>query len=118
ERIAVSYDVPDRGQIYDRKGKPLVGTTPVTAFGVVPAEMNDTDGGVARLAELLGEDDGPLLDRVRSAPPEEFQPLVLTRQDEIGDKTEKRAKAIPGVRTKQLEMQLNPRAAAPVVGEV
>ncbi|QBI52775.1 penicillin-binding transpeptidase domain-containing protein [Streptomonospora litoralis] len=118
ERIAVSYDVPDRGQIHDRNRKPLVGTTQVTAFGVVPAEMRDTDRGVAELAELLGEDDGPLLDRVRSAPPEEFQPLVLTRTGEVGDKVQRRAKSIPGVQTRPLDMQLKPRTAESVIGEV
>ncbi|GAB3448272.1 penicillin-binding transpeptidase domain-containing protein [Streptomonospora sediminis] len=118
ERMAVSYDIPDRGQIYDRNEKPLVGTTGATAFGVVPAQMDDTEAGVAKLAKLLDEDDGPLLDRVRSAPPQEFQPLVLTRTGDVGAKVEKRAKAIPGVRTEQIDMRLKPRTAAPVVGEV
>nr|WP_255429720.1 penicillin-binding transpeptidase domain-containing protein [Streptomonospora sp. PA3] len=118
ERIAVSYDIPDRGQIYDRGGDPLVGTTKVTAFGVVPADMPDPDRGVAELAELLGEDADPLLDRVRSAPPEEFQPLVLMRQGEVGDRLRRRATSIPGVQTQPLDMRLKPRAAAPVVGEV
>ncbi|WP_276525623.1 NTF2-like N-terminal transpeptidase domain-containing protein, partial [Thermobifida fusca] len=41
ERLAVTYDVPDRGQIYDRNGEPLVEETEVTAFGVRPAAMAD-----------------------------------------------------------------------------
>ncbi|KIH99312.1 cell division protein FtsI [Streptomonospora alba] len=118
ERIAVSYDVPDRGEILDRNGEPLVGTTEVTAFGVVPADMEDMDRGVAELAELVNEDDGPLLDRVRSAPPEEFQPLVLMRVGEVGDKLRNRATSIPGVGTQRLDMRLKPRVAAPIVGEV
>ncbi|GAA4893002.1 penicillin-binding transpeptidase domain-containing protein [Streptomonospora salina] len=118
ERIAVSYDVPDRGEILDRNGEPLVGTTEVTAFGVVPADMSDMDRGVARLAELLDENDGPLLDRVRSAPPEEFQPLVLMRAGEVGGDLRDRATSIPGVDTRKLDMRLRPRTAAPFVGEV
>ncbi|MFD0772517.1 penicillin-binding transpeptidase domain-containing protein, partial [Streptomonospora algeriensis] len=118
ERIAVSYDVPDRGEILDRNAEPLVGTTEVTAFGVVPAGMEDMDRGMAELAELLGEDAGPLLDRVRSAPPEEFQPLVLMRVGEVGDELRDRATSIPGVETEQLDMRLRPRTAAPIVGEV
>ncbi|MBV2362124.1 penicillin-binding transpeptidase domain-containing protein [Streptomonospora nanhaiensis] len=118
ERIAVSYDVPDRGQILDRNDEPLVGTDAVTAFGVVPAEMRDMERGVADLAELLGEDSDPLLDRVRSAPPQEFQPLVLMRQGDVRADVERRAKEIPGVRTEKLEMRLNPRAAEAVIGQV
>ncbi|GAA1757325.1 penicillin-binding transpeptidase domain-containing protein [Streptomonospora arabica] len=118
ERMAVSYDVPDRGQIADRDGDPLVGTTSVAAFGVVPSDMEDAERGVAELADLLGEDEDPLLDRVRSAPPEEFQPLVLMRAGEVTDKIRRQATSIPGVRTERLEMQLKPKAAAPVIGEV
>ncbi|MDA8371302.1 MAG: penicillin-binding transpeptidase domain-containing protein [Nocardiopsaceae bacterium] len=118
ERLAVSYDVPDRGQIFDRNEEPLVGQDKVTAFGVVPADMEDKEEGVGALADLLEEDPGPLLNRVRSAPPEEFQPLVLMRQGDVKTSVEKKAKQIPGVETRQLKMRLNPKMAKAVIGEV
>ncbi len=118
ERLAVTYDVPDRGQIYDRDGAPLVGETEVTAFGVRPADMRDMTEGVSSLAELLEEDPEPLLNRVRSAPPEEFQPLVLKRTEDVSDALLDEVAEIPGAQTEQRRMPLTPGMAAAVVGEV
>ncbi|RCV55910.1 cell division protein FtsI [Marinitenerispora sediminis] len=118
ERLAVTYDVPDRGQIYDRNENPLVGGTDVVAFGVRPAALDDVSEGVGALAELLGEDPEPLLNRVRSAPPEEFQPLVLMRRDDVAPTLLTRAGSIPGVETTELTMPLNPTMAAGVIGDV
>lgn len=118
ERLAVTYDVPDRGQIYDRNGTALVEETEVTAFGVRPAEMADMTEGINDLAELLGENPEPLLNRVRSAPPEEFQPLVLKRTQDVSDALLDDVARIPGAETEERKMPLNPELAAGVVGEV
>jgi cell division protein FtsI/penicillin-binding protein 2 len=118
ERLAVTYDVPDRGQIYDRNGEPLVEETEVTAFGVRPAAMADMTEGINSLAELLDEDPEPLLNRVRSAPPEEFQPLVLKRTQDVSSSLLAKATAIPGVEVEEGTMPLLPIRAAGVVGEV
>lgn len=118
ERLAVSYDVPDRGQIKDRNENALVAKDEVTAFGVVPTELEDMEDGVSQLAELLDEEPRPLLNRVRSAPPEKFQPLILLRDEEVTASVESDATDIPGVETNELAMRLNPKAAKAVVGEV
>ncbi|GAA3759665.1 cell division protein FtsI/penicillin-binding protein 2 [Spinactinospora alkalitolerans] len=118
ERLAVTYDVPDRGQIYDREEEPLVGETEVVAFGVRPADMADMEDGVGRLAELLDEDPAPLLNRVRSAPPEAFQPLVLMREKDVASALLDDAEAVPGVEAEQIEMPLSPKSASAVIGEV
>src|SRR5690606_40398671 len=118
ERLAVSYDVPDRGGVYDRTGKALVGEDAVTAFGVVPARLEDPKKDITALAELLDEDPGPLMDRVRSAPPEDFQPLVLLRKKDVQRGVLAKAKAIPGAETRSVAMPLTPEAARGVVGEV
>ncbi|WP_017626464.1 penicillin-binding transpeptidase domain-containing protein [Nocardiopsis chromatogenes] len=118
ERLAVSYDVPDRGRVFDRTGEPLVGEAAVTAFGVVPAELEEDGSGIGELAELLEEDPGPMVDRVRSAPPEEFQPLVLMRTKDVDEGVLSAARGIAGVETRDERMPLSPRAARSVVGEV
>lgn len=118
ERLAVSYDIPERGQILDRAGEALVDTDQVTAFGVVPADMDDKEAGVEALAELLEEDPSPLLNRVRSAPPEQFQPLVLMRQNSVDSALLQRAKQINGVETEELQVHLSPRAARFLIGDV
>nr|WP_221308302.1 penicillin-binding transpeptidase domain-containing protein [Nocardiopsis mwathae] len=118
ERLAVSYDVPDRGEVLDRNDEPLVGEDELTAFGVVPAELDGMRDGVVALADLLGEDPDPMLARVRSAPPEEFQPLVLLRKKDVKSSVLKKAKKISGVETTDFTMPLTPTTAAGVVGEV
>ncbi|MFW5420217.1 cell division protein FtsI [Nocardiopsis sp. CNT-189] len=118
ERLAVSYDVPDRGGLHDRTGRALVGEDAVTAFGVVPSGLEDAEKNITALAELLDEDPDPLMDRVRSAPPEEFQPLVLLRKKDVRSGVMAKAKAIPGVETRSLAMPLTPETARSVVGEV
>ncbi|MBB6118733.1 penicillin-binding transpeptidase domain-containing protein [Nocardiopsis algeriensis] len=116
ERLAVSYEIQERGQILDRSGRPLVSADRVTAFGVVPAEMEDKEAGVTQLAELLDEDPGPLLNRVRSAPPEQFQPLVLMR--DVDPSLLDEAGRIPGVDVEEMEINMTPTAAPFLVGEV
>ncbi|MEV2277621.1 penicillin-binding transpeptidase domain-containing protein [Nocardiopsis sp. NPDC049922] len=118
ERLAVSYEIQERGQILDREGEALVTTESVTAFGVYPGRMEDAEAGVTELAELLDEDPGPLLDRVRSAPPEQFQPLVLMRDANVGQALLGQVAAIPGADTQAVEINLTPSVAPAVLGEV
>lgn len=118
ERLAVSYEIGDRGQVLDRSGEPLVDSDSVTAFGVLPADMDDKEEGVTELAELLDEDPEPLLDRVRSAPPEQFQPLVLMRDSGVDAALLREAGQISGVDTEEVEINLSPSVAPFVLGEV
>ncbi|WP_116244893.1 penicillin-binding transpeptidase domain-containing protein [Nocardiopsis sp. FIRDI 009] len=118
ERLAVSYEIQERGQILDRQGRPLVSGESVTAFGVYPGRMDDAEAGVTALAELLGENPGPLLDRVRSAPPEQFQPLVLMRDANVDQALLDQVTAIPGAGAEAVEINLTPSVAPAVLGEV
>ncbi|RKS05329.1 cell division protein FtsI/penicillin-binding protein 2 [Nocardiopsis sp. Huas11] len=118
ERLAVSYEQPERGQILDREGQELVSADSVTAFGVVPAEMDDKEAGVTELAELLEEDPEPLLNRVRSAPPEQFQPLVLMRDSSVNASLLGEVGRIEGVDTEEVRINLSPTVAPSLVGEV
>jgi cell division protein FtsI/penicillin-binding protein 2 len=118
ERLAVSYEQPERGQILDREGRELVSADSVTAFGVVPAEMDDKEAGVTELAELLDEDPEPLLNRVRSAPPEQFQPLVLMRDSSVNESLLSQVGRIEGVDTEEVSINLSPTVAPSLVGEV
>lgn len=118
ERLAVSYETQERGQILDRQGRPLVTSDRVSAFGVVPADMEDKEAGVTELAELLDENPDPLLNRVRSAPPEQFQPLVLMRNSSVNSSLLADVRRISGADVQEVEINLTPAAAPFVVGEV
>lgn len=118
ERLAVSYEAQERGQILDSQGRPLVAADRVSAFGVVPAEMEDKEAGVTELADLLDEDPDRLLNRVRSAPPEQFQPLVLMRNSSVDGALLADVREISGADVQEVEINLTPAAAPFVVGEV
>ncbi len=118
ERLAISYESQERGQILDREGDPLVTADSVTAFGVMPGEMEDKEAGVTQLAEILDEDPDPLLNRVRSAPPEQFQPLVLLRGSSVNEKLLDEAGGISGVDTQEVEVNMTPSVAPFLLGEV
>ncbi len=118
ERLAVSYESQERGQILDREGEPLVTADSVTAFGVYPADMEDKEAGVTQLAELLDEDPDPLLNRVRSAPPEQFQPLVLMRGSSVDETLLSEASRISGVDTQEVQVNLTPSVSPFLLGEV
>ncbi|MDT0331322.1 penicillin-binding transpeptidase domain-containing protein [Nocardiopsis lambiniae] len=118
ERLAVSYETQERGQILDRSGQPLVTADRVTAFGVIPADMEDRETGVTELAELLDEDPAPLLNRVRSAPPEQFQPLVLMRDSSVNQGLLSDIRRIPGADVQEVEINLTPQVAPFLLGEV
>ena len=118
ERLAVSYEVQERGQILDSQGRPLVTADRVSAFGVVPAGMEDKEAGITELADLLDEDPDRLLNRVRSAPPEQFQPLVLMRNSSVDGALLDGIRRISGADVQEVEINLTPAMAPFVLGEV
>lgn len=118
ERLAVTYNVAERGQILDRDREALIDDTEVSAVGVRAVDMPDLDDGVAELAELLDDDSERLLDRVRSAPPEEFQPLALHRAEEVERGQIRDAEDIDGVEVHEINMPLAPAVAPALLGDV
>lgn len=118
ERLAVTYDVPQRGEIVDRAGEPLVSNTDVIALGARPGQMSDLAASIEEFAELLEESPEPFLDRVRSAPPEELQPLVLLRAEEADLSLVRQAEEIEGIETSEMQMPITPAAAPALIGEV
>ena len=117
ERFAVVTDVPERAEIRDDKGRPLVRQTPVAIVGVYPSKLDDPARTTSAVAELTGLDAGRLLGTVRSAPPKTFTPLVTLQARRYKDL---RAKLhdIPGLRIHFGNAPYTARYAAGLIGSV
>lgn len=91
-----------RGEILDREGRPIATTRASFALQAIPAEVRRPDKTWAVLAELVGEDEGVL--RQRLGEPRgrrRFQPVDLVgdlARDELA-RVESHRYALPGVTT-------------------
>ncbi len=68
-QLAMDYNVPARGNIYDRAGQPLVSQADAYAFGIIPGQINtDSEGTLvgelSRLCSLKADD---IRDQIASA---------------------------------------------------
>ncbi|MGW4637864.1 NTF2-like N-terminal transpeptidase domain-containing protein [Sphaerisporangium sp. NPDC004334] len=105
-KVAPEGDQPIRQPIEDRNGDPLQQDTTLYLAGVYPDRVKDPVGVCERLFQLTGFAQDRLLARIRSAPPQDFVPLVtfgakkyaqlLDRLEEIGPdlKIEKRSQPV------------------------
>jgi cell division protein FtsI/penicillin-binding protein 2 len=117
QRLAVVTETPPRAYIQDAKGQPLTKKTKVEVFGVLPGQLTQPDATLGRLAKITDLDKDRVLGRVRSAPPEEFLPLVtLQLPQQAGDAAQ--LLQVPGVEARTRFMQIAPGAADDIVGEL
>ncbi|MEU9886767.1 penicillin-binding transpeptidase domain-containing protein [Sphaerisporangium sp. NPDC051011] len=97
QRFAVEVSTEGRQPIEDRNGDALQEEATLYVAGVYPARVKDPVGVCERLFHLTGFAQDRLLSRIRSAPPQDFVPLVTfggrkyaqlrNRLDEIPDLT-------------------------------
>ncbi|WP_170140828.1 penicillin-binding transpeptidase domain-containing protein [Allonocardiopsis opalescens] len=118
ERLAVSHEIPERAQVLDRDGEPLVDNASVVALGVLPGELEDVTASVTQLAEATDHDADRLLNRVTSAPPNDFVPLVVFRRNDFTGELRSAVTGIPGVEERDIEMPLVPAHAGALIGAV
>lgn len=62
--VEFSGELPQRGRILDRNGVVLAEDTQVSRIGIVPAELEDPEGSIATLSEIVG------------IPPEDIQAMI------------------------------------------
>ena len=72
----------DRGEIRGRGGAPLVTATPVVDVGVQPSRATDPAGLSRTLGELLDVDAAALQQRITSAAPDAFVPVITLRRSD------------------------------------
>jgi len=99
-----------RAPITDRAGAPIVQDRPVVTVGLQPSRASDLAATVARVAELTGVEAPPLLERARSARPDDFVEVVVLRR-EAYDAVRPELRPVPGVVLREGTRQLAPTAA-------
>lgn len=108
---------PQRGTIYDRKGRPLATQGFVVSVGVVPAEITDEKQVFAALQPYVTLKPEEIKERMSHAQPDWFVPLAefpSDREDELKNKLE----SVPGVVLRRRASRIYPAGsvASHVVG--
>lgn len=117
QRLAIVTDTPRRAFIQDSRGRPLQRNTLAQVFGVIPDQLTDTRRTLERLTRITDLDMEPVLGRVRSAPPQEFLPLV-TLQLPAQAAQAARLRQVPGVQVRTRVLPIAPAAGQQIVGEL
>lgn len=82
DRLAAERTRGARGEVLGRDGEAVVADRPVVEVGVQPSRAEDVDALAATLADLLDVDGAALGERIRSADPEAFVPVITLRQED------------------------------------
>jgi penicillin-binding protein 2 len=112
-------EVPPRGRILDRSGKPLADNGSILAVGVVPGEIKDEAALLKAMSEALGLAPEVIKQRYQGGQPTWFMPVV-ERSGSDRDGLEKQLGSTPGVALQERPARVYPlgAAAAHVVGYV
>ena len=117
--VRVTPDLPTRGRLLDRSGKPLADNGTILSVGVVPGEIKDEAGLLKALSEALGLPADVIKQRYQGGQPEWFMPIVDRSDTERGD-LQTRIGSIPGVALHDKPARVYPAgsATAHVIGYV
>jgi penicillin-binding protein 2 len=74
-RLAMDYQIPARGDIYDANGKAIVNQSNAVALGIRPGGINEDSGVVSELARLCILDPQEIQGKVDSSAPEWYIPV-------------------------------------------
>jgi cell division protein FtsI/penicillin-binding protein 2 len=117
QRLAVVTETPQRASIEDSKGRALTKKTRVEVFGVLPGQLPKPDTTLDKLSKITNLDKDRVLGRVRSAPPQEFLPLVtLQLPAQVNEAAQ--LLQVPGVQARARSLDLAPATAGDLVGEL
>jgi hypothetical protein len=116
--VRVIPDVPKRGRILDRAGKPLADNGAILAIGVVPGEIKDEAALLEALSTALEIPPETIKQRYQGGQPTWFMPITTRSHDDRPDPDQ--IGSIPGVSLQDEPSRTYPlgQAAAHVVGYV
>lgn len=82
--LAMDYQIPSRGDIYDRGGLPLVTQSDVYAFGITPGQINPKSEGtlVTEIARLCNLKEDDIEDQIASSGADWYLPMCEGSADE------------------------------------
>jgi cell division protein FtsI/penicillin-binding protein 2 len=123
QRLAVVTEVPKRASITDTQGRSVLREVGAYNVGVYPGQLADPAKTLDQLAKQTKMDGGRRLDaerllgRVRSAPPQDFLPL-LTLQVPAHNALIRRLNAIPGLHFDAIRAPIAPAYAPELIGNL
>ena len=121
QRLAIVTEEPKRAPVTDTHGRSLMREVGAYDVGVYPGQLADPKKTLDLLAERARFEEGRRLDaerllgRVRSAPPQDFLPL-LTLQVPAHNALLQRLSGIPGLKFNRVKAPIAPAYAAELVG--
>ena len=83
-RLAMDYQVPARGDIYDANGKAIVNQASAVALGIIPGQMSDKNSGtlIYELSNLCGIDPEDIRDKIKSSGLDWYIPICEASVEE------------------------------------
>lgn len=110
-------DVPQRGRILDRKGRPLAHLGSISKVGIVPGQIKDEAALLQQLSDILGLSQDQIKAKYAGGQPDWFMP-VKNYPDPLDPAMAQKLAAIPGVVVQKWPDRVYPLgpAAAQVVG--
>lgn len=121
QRLAVRTEVPRRALITDAQGGSLLRDVPAVNIGVFPGRLQDPQRTLEQLAKVTKIDGGRRLDaerllgRVKSAPPQQFLPL-LTLQQPAHNALIHQLGRVAGLELQQVKAPIAPTIAPELIG--
>jgi cell division protein FtsI/penicillin-binding protein 2 len=120
QRLAVVTEAPPRAPVQDSSGRSLLRKVPASIVGVYPGQLRDPARTVDQIVRATRIDDGQLdnerlLGRIRSAPPNEFLPL-LTLERPRSNRLIRRLQPIEDLRFRNVMAPIAAAMANEVVG--
>ncbi|GAA2084400.1 penicillin-binding transpeptidase domain-containing protein [Actinomadura alba] len=117
ERLAIVTESPPRGEVQAVNGGTLLQTVRADIFGVYPGAVRNIPRTINQLARDTRLDSERLIGRVRSAPPNEFLPLV-TLQQPLNYNLGLKLRRIDGLAVRTIDAEIAPRVSAELVGRL
>jgi penicillin-binding protein 2 len=108
-------DVPQRGRILDRKGRPLAEMGKLTRVGVVPGKVENQDDMLQKLSQILSMPVDTIKARIEGGQADWFMP-VKDMPDNVDQAVLDQLGAIPGVAVQKAPARVYP--AGPVTAHV
>ncbi|MFO7272571.1 penicillin-binding protein 2 [Sphaerobacter thermophilus] len=110
-------DIPQRGRILDRKGRPLAHLGQINKVGVVPGQIQDEAALLQALSQALGMPEDEIKSRYEHGQPDWFMP-IKSYPDPMDPGLLEQLAGIPGVVVQKWPERVYPagEAAAHVVG--
>ena len=117
DRLAVVTVYPQRAQIQDMSGRPLIVKSADFRIGVHPGELKDATATATGFSAATGLSQEQVLGQIQAAPPGDFLSLLTLSQAEFSALWPKLSK-VPGLSHQQRNERLFSSAAPEVVGQV